>query len=124
MSLDDRIFELSAHVEGTEHEADLDAIVSYLNEIDAENDRLREIFGAVAIIQRLEKENQHLRELTRWRDPVIELPEESTPLDIKKVLVKCEWYDTPVIGWYICGEWKVEGSPSKAPVTAWQPFIK
>ena len=102
MSMTDIIFDLADHLEDTIYEDDFDAVCSYINTLEHKNDKLSEKL--------------------RWRDPAVEQPEESDPLNIRRVLVKCEWYDTPVIGWYICGEWKVDGSPSTAPVTGWMPF--
>lgn len=59
------------------------------------------------------------------------VPPESTPMEIIPLLVVCRWYkEYPVIGWklHLHGTptqgWRVDGSPSEAPVTHWMPLPK
>lgn len=60
--------------------------------------------------------------MSEWISVKERLPESSTVLDIKPVLV---WEPTGngiTFGWHINEEWRIIGSPSEWPVSHWMPL--
>jgi hypothetical protein len=60
--------------------------------------------------------------MSEWIGVEDRLPEESTALDIKPVLVFEPTGNGITFGWYIHDEWRIIGSPNNWPVTHWMPL--